>query len=79
MTFVHWEIEADCELPEHSHHHEQVVNMIEGQYELTIDGQTYILNPGNVAFIPSHAVHEGKGITICRIFDVFFLDREGHK
>ena len=29
-THVYWEIEPDRPLPEHSHPHEQIVNMLEG-------------------------------------------------
>lgn len=79
MTFVHWEIEPNSPLPEHSHVHEQVVNMIEGQFELTVEGQTKILNPGDVAVIPSNAKHTGKGLTKCKIIDVFYPIREDYK
>ena len=34
-THVYWEIEEGAVLPEHSHPHEQIVNMIEGTYELS--------------------------------------------
>ena len=37
-TQVYWEIEADARLPEHHHPAEQTVHMLEGTYELTVDG-----------------------------------------
>lgn len=79
MTFAHWRIEAGALLPEHSHPHEQVVNMIEGEFELTIRGQTQRLGPGWVAVIPPHALHSGKAITHCRILDVFYPIREDYR
>lgn len=79
MTFVHWDIEAGAVLPDHSHPHEQVVNMIRGEFELTIDGQTQRLGPGQVAIIPSHARHSGKAITQCRIIDAFYPIREDYR
>ena len=40
-THVYWEIDEGAQLPEHSHPHEQIVNMLEGTYELTVDGERY--------------------------------------
>ena len=36
MTFALWEFEAGASLPEHSHPHEQVAHLIEGEFELVI-------------------------------------------
>lgn len=79
MTFAHWKIEAGALLPQHSHPHEQVVNMIEGQFELTIDGATKLLGPDSVAIIPSHAVHSGRAVTPCWIIDAFYPIREDYR
>jgi len=78
-TFVHWDIDPGAPLPEHSHPHEQVVNMIEGEFELTVDGDTRRLEPGMVAIIPGNAVHSGKAITRCHIIDVFYPIREDYR
>ena len=79
MTFVYWDIKADYVLPEHSHPHEQVANISEGTFELTINGETQIMEPGSIAIIPSNAIHTGKGITDCKIVDVFYPIREDYK
>ena len=79
MTIVHWEIKADRPLPEHTHPHEQVVNVVAGQFELTVDQKPYVLNPGDVFIIPSNAQHSGKGLTDCRIIDVFHPVREDYR
>jgi quercetin dioxygenase-like cupin family protein len=79
MTFAHWEIEPGALLPVHSHPHEQVVNMITGEFELTISGETRRLGPGEVAVIPPDAVHSGKAITPCRIIDAFYPIREEYR
>ena len=78
MTLVHWDIKTDAPLPEHSHPHEQVVNLIEGEYELTVDGKTQTLTPGDVAIIPSHAKHSGVSLTKCKIIDAFYPVREDY-
>jgi quercetin dioxygenase-like cupin family protein len=79
MTFAHWTIKAGATLPEHAHVHEQVVNMIEGIFELTITGETRKLGQGSVAIIPSNALHSGKAITDCRIIDAFYPIREDYR
>lgn len=79
MTFAHWDIEAGAVLPRHSHPHEQVATVIEGEFELTIDGQTHCLGPGSVGIIPSHAIHSGRALTRCHIIDAFYPIREDYR
>jgi quercetin dioxygenase-like cupin family protein len=76
MTLAYVEIEAGAALPEHSHFHEQVVNMLEGSFELTLAGEKIRLEPGNVLVIPPHVPHSGYAFTRCRILDVFHPIRE---
>ncbi len=79
MTVAYWDFEADVSVPEHSHAHEQVTNVIEGIFELTVDGETKRLRAGSLALIPPDAVHSGRSITECRIIDVFFPVREDYR
>jgi quercetin dioxygenase-like cupin family protein len=78
MTFAYWNIEAGAELPEHSHPHEQVANPLEGEFELTVNGDSRVIRPGDVVVIPGNAAHSGKAITDCRILDVFHPVREDY-
>jgi len=70
MAFAYWEIDANATLPEHSHPNEQALNILDGEIELTISGETRVLGPGTVALIPSNAVHFGRTLTNCKIIDV---------
>lgn len=79
MTFAYWEIKKGSALPEHSHLHEQVVNMLEGEFEILLDGTTNYLTAGMVLSIPSLTKHAGKAITECKILDVFYPVREDYK
>jgi len=79
VTIAHWDIDADAALPEHSHPHEQIALVNQGTFELTIDGETKVLEAGQVAVIPSQAVHSGKAITDCQITDVFQPVREDYQ
>jgi quercetin dioxygenase-like cupin family protein len=79
MTLVYWNIQAGSSFLEHSHPHEQVTNVTNGKFELTIDGKTQILEPSSVAFIPSNMKHAGKALTDCQIIDIFFPIREDYQ
>ena len=79
VTVVHWEIEAGATLPEHSHPHEQVSNLLEGEFEMTIDGLTERMHAGTVAVVPSNAVHSGRALSRCRFVDGFQPVREDYR
>lgn len=79
MTFAYWTIKSGSLLPEHSHPHEQVATILEGEFELTINGESRILGVGTVAVIPSNTAHSGKAITDCRILDAFYPSREDYR
>ncbi len=79
MTFGFFDIEKGASLHEHSHPHEQVSTVLEGEFELTIDGQAQIMVPGKTAVIPSDAPHSGKALTNCKIIDVFSPVREDYR
>jgi len=79
MTFSHWDVKAGSVMPEHTHHHEQINILLEGEFVLTIDGEERKVLPGMVNIIPSNSKHSGKAITDCRIMDVFSPVREDYK
>ena len=79
MTFMYWTVAEGAAIPMHSHVHEQVAHVLQGRFELTVDGETRVLEPGTVAVIPPHAVHGGKALTACELLDVFQPEREDYK
>ncbi len=79
MTVAHWEIEANHLLPEHSHPQEQIVNMMEGEFELTVEGKPILMRPGDVFVIPGDVPHSGRPITHCRIIDVWHPARDDYR
>jgi quercetin dioxygenase-like cupin family protein len=79
MTFAYWRVEAGASLPEHSHHHEQVCNLLEGEFELVVDGEKHHMKPGVVFVLPSNIPHGGTAITDCRILDIFHPVREDYR
>lgn len=79
MTTAYWDIDAGSALPEHNHVHEQIMNLIEGEFEMEINGRLMKLYAGAVVVIPSNVRHSGKAITHCKIIDVFHPQREDYK
>jgi quercetin dioxygenase-like cupin family protein len=71
ITVLHLVLDDGAILPEHSHYHEQVVNVIEGELELTVSGEKYILKPGNVMVLEPNVIHSGRALTACKVIDIF--------
>ena len=76
MTVAHVRLAEGALLPEHKHHNEQVVNVVDGELELTLDGATHVLSSGKVLVIPSNAPHSGRAVTDCFVIDVFHPARQ---
>ena len=52
--------DKDTIVPEHKHHHEQWTHLLEGEFEVTINGETQILLPGRAAQIPSNTLYAAR-------------------
>lgn len=73
LTMVNFvTFEEHTEAPRHVHEEEQIVIVLEGEFEFDIDGDVRTMRPGDVAVVPPwvpHGAHtEG---TRCREIDVF--------
>ncbi len=79
MTVSYWNLSAGAVVPRHAHPHEQIANIIEGEFEMTVDGQTRLLEPGEGVIIAPHMDHSGIAKTDCRIIDVFYPVREDYR
>ena len=79
FTYAYWEVEAGAEIPLHSHVHEQMMQVLEGEFELTVNGKTKVYKPGTIVTIPSHVEHGGKAITKCKLTDIFCPVREDYQ
>lgn len=79
MSWVFWNAEKGAEVPEHHHVHEQIMHVVEGDFEFTVDGNTKVHGPGDIVIIPSNVPHSGKALTACKLMDVFSPVREEYK
>ncbi|WP_047246294.1 cupin domain-containing protein [Maribacter thermophilus] len=79
ISLVFWEVEKGAEVPEHAHMHEQIMHVMEGDFEFTLDGHTKVYTKGDIVVIGSHKKHSGKALTPCKLMDVFSPVREEYK
>jgi quercetin dioxygenase-like cupin family protein len=55
------ELEPGTTAPRHSHPGEEIIYVLEGTWEYTLDGQPpVVVNPGGVLFIPAGVVHSAR-------------------
>ena len=76
ITTAFWEVKAGSSLQEHKHIHEQITQVIEGEFEMFIDNSKYLLKQGDVAVIPANVKHSAKAITDCELLDTFYPVRK---
>ena len=63
----------------HNHIHEQIMHVVEGEFEFTLDRKTKKYSNGDVVVIPSNIPHSGKALTNCKLMDVFSPVREEYR
>lgn len=79
LTVAHWEIAAGSELPMHSHSQEMMINLIEGEMELTVGEETRTVTAGDVVVVPGNMMHGGRTLTFCRVIDVWHPVRDDYQ
>jgi len=79
VTVSYWTVKAGAALPEHAHPHEQITNMLEGTFEMIVDGEPQTLKANMVTVIPSNVSYSGTALTDCKIIDVFYPVREDYR
>lgn len=79
MSLAFWEVDAGAKVPEHAHMNEQVMQVLEGKFEFTLDGITKTYEPGDLVIIPPHVPHSGLALTPCKLMDVFSPTREEYR
>ena len=75
ITITHVTLDKGAILPEHKHPQEQIVNVIEGELELTVEGQEYVLTRGRVFTLAPNQPHSGRALTEVYVIDVFQPNR----
>lgn len=78
MSVQHFRIEPGATIPEHSHPHEQVGYVARGAFTFSVEGDEYVLGPGETYTIPAQQAHEAANRTEepVRGIDVFSPPRD---
>lgn len=79
MSLAFWDVEEGALVPEHSHMNEQVMQVLEGKFEFTVEGKTKVYQADEMVVIPPYKSHGGRAITACKIMDIFSPVREEYK
>lgn len=80
MMMVFFHMEPGAVIPEHTHPHEQMGTVLEGEIELLINGEKRIARQGDAYHIPSGVLHSGNAHgSPTRVLDVFVPPREDYQ
>jgi quercetin dioxygenase-like cupin family protein len=73
------ELDEGCEIPMHSHPHEQAGILRTGTMELMIGSETQLCQPGDMFIIPAHTQHAARPVGgPATLLDVFSPVREDY-
>jgi quercetin dioxygenase-like cupin family protein len=76
MTFAYYTVAAGAWIHEHSHPHDEVWNVIDGELEITIASETQVAGAGCAAMIPPNTAHSVKALTDVRVIVVDYPRRD---
>jgi quercetin dioxygenase-like cupin family protein len=76
VSVAHVKLDAGATLPEHTHHHEQILNVTKGELELNVAGEVTILKPGLSMVLAPMVPHSGRALTDVTVIDIFHPVRE---
>lgn len=65
-----------CLVPQHSHHNEQVSQVVSGSLRFSVDGKEIVVNAGDFLFIPPNVPHSAVALEDAISFDTFTPPRE---
>jgi quercetin dioxygenase-like cupin family protein len=77
LSFV--DIKKGSRLTQHQHVHEQVTHILQGEIEMLIGDETFVLKAGAVHVIPSNVPHAAYALTDCKVIDAFTPVREDYR
>ena len=73
------DLEPGCEIPEHSHPHEQAGLVLQGSFRFRIGSDERVTGPGDAFIVPPDVVHSGEVVEgPVKIIDIFSPPREDY-
>jgi len=77
LGYVH--IKGGSVMAKHSHVHEQITYVVEGEMEMILGNESYLLTAGTLQVIPSNTPHSAIAKTDCTVIDVFSPARDDYR
>ena len=78
LMLTHFTFKAGAAVPPHSHPHEQITLMIEGEMEFTFNGETRRIRAGEGCAVPHDVTHSVRAITDAEAVDCWHPIREDY-
>ena len=79
VMVVQFTIDADAEVPAHTHPHEQVGHVVSGRMHFRIGDEVREVGPGDGYSVPGGVTHGAKGITRVVAVDSFHPVRDDYR
>ena len=79
LMVVQTTLEEGTVVPVHSHPHEQITYIVEGQLTMEVGGQTHVLGPGDSLLLPGDVEHGATAIERTLVIDTFSPPRGDYK
>tara|TARA_X000000950_G_scaffold273359_1_gene357052 strand:- start:376 stop:693 length:318 start_codon:yes stop_codon:yes gene_type:complete len=79
ISMAFWEVKKGAEVTSHSHMNEQIMHVMEGEFQFTLEGDTKVCHSGDIVIIPPNKLHSGKALTNCKLMDIFCPTREEYR
>ncbi len=71
LNAMHWSTPRDTAAPPHEHPEEQIGYVIKGKIEVTIGGESSVLQAGDCYFIAGNVPHHFRLIEDSEVIDIF--------
>jgi quercetin dioxygenase-like cupin family protein len=78
-TVTIWDIKKGSVLQTHQHVHEQITYVLDGQLEMIIGNEKYLLTAGTTHVIPSNLPHSAVALTDVKVIDFFSPARDDYR
>jgi quercetin dioxygenase-like cupin family protein len=63
ITFAYYDFSSGASIHEHSHSNEESWHVVEGELEVTIDGEARVAGAGSVGLVPPDAPHSVRALS----------------
>jgi quercetin dioxygenase-like cupin family protein len=71
LTLARFVLRKGCLIAQHSHHNEQVTNVLEGALKLAFPDKEIVVRSGEAVCIPANVPHSAEALEDTQVLDVF--------